>query len=367
MPDIDISQTTTTNMDNSIIDWKVDQEDTDSIDQLNENYYVNKDWKEQYGYYKNVPIAKAKINARARWAIGKGFEASDIIKVILSQIRGIGNESFNSILENQIKTMHIARDSYAEIIRDEDTGIFINLKSLNPGTIRVVSNKKGIIIRYEQLGKVNNKVVAIQTWEPDEILHLCRDRIADNIHGDSMIDAIKKVLDFKEELYENWKKVMQRNVWPLVILEVDTDDTSNLSHLKKQWKDSIDKGEIMLAPKGSVTQLMKSLVTSNNVLNALPTLDYLDGEVDRVSEVPAIISGGAKNVTESSTKIEYLAWQQTVEEDQLYVEEQCTRQLGINIDLVFPASLQNELLSDKQKDVQTGPAQPNELTFGSGQ
>ena len=44
-----------------------------------------------------------------------------------------------------------------------------------------------------------------------------------------------------------------------------------------------------------------------------------------------------------------MAWEQTVELEQLYVEEQILSQLNLEINLEFPASLQNELLSDNRK------------------
>lgn len=366
MAETDLGNVTTTNLDDGVDKWIVDQATTDGPDESKETYYTNSDWSEQYGYYKNVPIARAKINARARWTVGKGFEASDFVMVLLSGVNGIGIDTFNTILENMIRVMHVGGDSFAEIIRDEKTNLIINLKPLDPSSIRIVANRKGIIIRYDKIAKTGKKLIVEQSFQPEEIFHLSRDRVADEIHGQSLVSSIKKVLDFKEELYENWKIVMQRNVWPLSIFEVDHDDTTKLNTLKEQYKEAINKKEVLLVPKGTVIP-QKFGQPPNATLNALPTLEYLDGEVDRISEVPAIISGGAKNVTESSTKIEYLAWQQTVEEDQLYIEEQVSAQLGLTINLVFPASLQNELLSDKQKDVQSAVAQPNELTAGRGQ
>ena len=42
--------------------------------------------------------------------------------------------------------------------------------------------------------------------------------------------------------------------------------------------------------------------------------------------------------------------------------EQIGLQLGIEIKLEFPATLENELLSDKNKDAETGVSQPNDTT-----
>ena len=43
-----------------------------------------------------------------------------------------------------------------------------------------------------------------------------------------------------------------------------------------------------------------------------------------------------------------------MEEDQLYIEEQVGMQLGMEINLIFPASIENSVLSDKAKDGEQG-------------
>jgi len=83
--------------------------------------------------------------------------------------------------------------------------------------------------------------------------------------------------------------------------------------------------------------------------------------------VPQIILGGSGEFTEASAKIAYLAFQQNIEEEQLFIEEQVGLQLGMKIELEFPASLENELLSDNKKDGDMTESKPSETTAGSGQ
>ena len=49
------------------------------------------------------------------------------------------------------------------------------------------------------------------------------------------------------------------------------------------------------------------------------------------------------------------------------MEEQILSQLGLVIELEFPVSLENELLSDEKKDQEPTTVQPNETTAGAGQ
>jgi hypothetical protein len=48
--------------------------------------------------------------------------------------------------------------------------------------------------------------------------------------------------------------------------------------------------------------------------------------------------------------------------EQLYIEEQVLGQLNLEIELTFPASLQNELLSDEAAAPGMQAAQPNDTT-----
>ena len=95
-------------------------------------------------------------------------------------------------------------------------------------------------------------------------------------------------------------------------------------------------------------------------------IQYLDAAFYKAAGVPQFIVGGGTGFTEASEKIAYLAWQQTIEKYQLFVEEQVGMQLGLAIELEFPASLENELLSDNKKDGAQN-IDPSETTAGVGQ
>ena len=59
--------------------------------------------------------------------------------------------------------------------------------------------------------------------------------------------------------------------------------------------------------------------------------------------------------------------EQTIREAQLFLEEQILAQLNLVVEFEFPASLENELISDNNKDAETGATQPNDTTAGSGE
>ena len=107
-------------------------------------------------------------------------------------------------------------------------------------------------------------------------------------------------------------------------------------------------------------------VAPNATLNPMAWINYLDNLLYQVGGVPKIVVGGSSEFTEKAGSIVYLAFQQNVEEHQLFIEEQVLSQLNLVIDLEFPVSLENELLSDEKKDQDPTTVQPNETTAGAG-
>jgi hypothetical protein len=363
MPQTDIGQTNTTSLKTAQPDWSVDAETLDGVQDQKETEYQIPDWSTKFGYYKNIPELQAAIDAKATWTVGKGIKAEAEELFIIKLITGNGTDTFNTILENMIRTYHIAGDAYAEIIKNK-RDMVVNLKPLDPSTVKIVANKEGRVIRYEQTTK-GGKKHATKKFQPEEIFHLSRNRVGDEIHGQSMIDAVESIIQMRNEAMADFKTVLHRNVAPVVIWHLDTDDTTKINAFKAKVEDSRKDVENIFIPKGAVVPEVMS-VAPNATMNPLPWIENLNNYFFQATGVPDIILGGSKALTEASSKIAYLAFQQTIEEEQLYIEEQVLSQLNLLITLEFPASLENELLSDKAKD---GPmnVQPNETTAGVGQ
>ena len=358
MPDTDIGSADYGNFDGTITDWSISPEETDAGQGLSENYYDNDDWSKYLGYYKAIPELAAAIDAKATWTIGKGFKSNDVTTTILDMIKGWGKDSFNTILENAVRTYHIGGDSFIEIIRD-GKGQLVNLKPLDPGIMRIVVNRQGIIIRYEQRTKIGEKL-DVKKFDPDRILHLARNRVADEIHGVSMISAVEDVIKMRQEAMADYKRLLHRNIFPVKIFHLDTDDTAKIAAFKASADKAHTQGENMYIPKGAV-EVENSSVAPNATLNPLPWIQQLNSYFFQATGVPQIIVGGSQEITEASAKISYLAFEQTIEEEQLFLEEQILAQLGIEIELEFPASLQNELLSDSSKSETMKAATPEDV------
>jgi hypothetical protein len=359
MAETNIGAAVASDLKNAIRDYSVASQTLDRAGASQETRWINKDWSKWYGYYKAIPELTAAIDAKATWTIGKGFTSDEVTEMILEAIRGWGKDTFNTILENLVRTYHINGDAYAEIITDDDD-ILINLKPLDPGTMVNITNKKGKLIRYDQI-----TVNGIKEFPVEKIFHLARNRVGDEIHGVSLIEALENVILARNEAMSDWKRVLHRNVDPLWIFHLDTDDETQIAKFKSKQDAARGKGENMYIPKGAVMPELVSIAT-NATLNPLSWIQGLNQYFFQAVGVPDIILGSSTNLTEASAKIAYLAFQQTIEEEQLFIEEQVLQQLNLSINLEFPASLANEMLSDKPKvegneiESETEATEPND-------
>ena len=356
MPETDISKSIASDLAGAMVNFYVSSQTTDAAGDQKETEWISTTWNQNLGYYKTIPELKTAIDTKANWTIGAGIEADEVTTMQLMTIKGNGKDTFSSILKNAIKVKTIDGDSYAEIIIDK-FNTFINLKPLAPDSIRSVWNAQGRIKRYEQINKLTKK--AIKTYKPEEIFHLSRERIADEIHGISVIPAVEWIILARNEAMNDWKRVLHRNVDPLWIFHLDTDDTTQIAAFKTKMDNARKGGENMYIPKGAVVPELVATAT-NASLNPLAWINQLNDYFFQAVNVPQIIIGNAKEFTDASGKIVYLSYEQSVKAEQLYIEEQVLAQLNIEIALTFPASLQNDTISNTPNETTTVEEEPIE-------
>lgn len=346
MAELSINSATYSDMSSRVANIIIETKAIDRAGGQKETRWCNANWGSQLGIYKTIPEFKIALDMRAIWTIGKKIKADPETEVILDHISGWGKDTFRNILKNMITTKRLGEDAYAEIIRDGESGELINLKVIDPSLITKVYDEKGRILRYEQSTKFNK---GIENFKPEEIFHLTNKRIADEIHGTADSDALKSILEANKESFEDVKKVMHRYVKPMMKFILDTDDTIKIDALVKKFDEAVNKGENLYIPKGSVEQELIA-VPANSTLNPMPWREHLRTYFYQVVGMPQIIMGSSGEFTESTAKIAYLAFEQSVEDEQTDIEEQVWDQLGLRIELNFPASLRNELLTDEAKD-----------------
>ena len=305
MPETDIGSTDYGDFKNTITDYSVDSTSLDTSGDQDETTYQNSRWTQQLGYYKKIPEIKSAIDAIAKWTIGKGFESNEITELTLLTLKGWGKGTFNAILANQIKASKIGGDSFAEIIRDEED-VLINLKPLNPETMIIVVDRKGLIKRYEQTDRIKGNET--KKFKVEDIFHLSNGRVGDEIHGISIIDAVENIILARNEAITDYKKLLHRAVYPVKIVHLDTDKPGEISTFKAKFDKAHTQGENIYIPKG-VVEVENSSIAPNSTLNPLPWINQLTQNFYQEVGVPQIIVGGAQEITEASAKIAYLAFE----------------------------------------------------------
>ena len=350
MAQYDISNTTTTDMESEVKDYSVSSQILDEAGVNKESIWDSKNWSEYLGYYKSIPELKKAVDALAAWTVGKGYKGDVETEVTLDIINGWGEDSFQSIMQNMLTVKKINGDAFAQIIRNE--GRLINLKPLNPRNVRIVVDDKGIIIRYDLL---NNKGIPIKPIQTQDMFHICNDRIGNEIHGVSVVEACKWVINARNEAMSDWRRILHRNLAGVRIIEVDEDDDEQIEILSARWAKAIDKGEVLILPKGTASPINTAPpVSPENWIR------YLENFFYQAVGIPKIILGGSQEFTEASSKIGYLTFEQVYMTEQRLLEQDLWNQLAIKIKFERPVSLKDNIVEDEEKNTGQVGVQPNE-------
>ena len=325
--------------------------DWDTAGNTTESSYQNSNWEVQHGAYIAVSEFAGMIDRKAQYVVGKGFKVKKLFKgkteKILAGIRGNGLDTFNMIMYNAVRVYTLGGDFFAEVIRNA-RGELKNLKPLNPSTVKVIATDKGTIQEYLVYHSKDFKAKP-EKFKPEEMFHLAYNRMADQIHGQGVTDKLAPVIRMRREAMNDIRVVFHRYVKPLWIFAVDTDDTDEIKAFKGKIDSTIEKAENLVIPKGTVDKFTSLSIPQFSTLDPIPWLDLLQKEFLKAEGVPGVVMG-ISGGTESESKMLYLGWQQVVEFNQMFLQEQIKSQLGIEIEFEFPANIAPELATDTKKD-----------------
>jgi len=363
MPRLAIDNAVSSSMEN----WsetEIPAKNTDGISDTKETEYTNPDFTKYWGMFTDHPELKTAILMKAIWNVGKGYTSDIGTEKKLDLINGIGKDTFNDILFNMEVIRYVNGDSYAEIMRGDD-GTLINLKTLDPSTIKIIFDEKGIIERYEQTAKLGDSKKVINKWKPQEIFHLSNNRLADQIHGISVIDSLDNTLLAEVESFNDGRKVMHRQAKPFIIFKLKTDDKPTIDALVAKINKLREQGEDLFIPDDE--NILSYEVVQVNISNMiLAWRQDVTNRFYRALGLPLVLFGTVGS-TESGGKMEVFAHEQVFNHDQIFLEKQIWNQLGIKIDLVSPTSLGQNLQGDEAKDGDQGlEIQPNDTEAGVG-
>ena len=361
LPTLNIGNATASNLSTVVQDVSVTPLQQDSALNQEETIWQNQDWTKYWGYFNDVPEFHSAMLMKAIWNVGKGYTADAETSVILDHISGWGKDTFEDILFNMDLVRRVGGDSFCEQMRDEDSGLLVNLKPLDPGSMRIHLNKEGIITGYSQIKN------GVETkFKPEEIFHLSHHRLADQIHGISDCRAIEKTLLAEFENFDDMKKIMHRQAKPMIMFKLKTDNTAKIAAFIAKMDAATNKGENIYIPDDE-NILSWEVIQIDVTSTIMAWRADIRNKFYQAVGLPLILFGSAGS-TESGGKIEYLAHQTVFEHEQRYLEKQIWNQLNLKIDLVPPTSLLENLQTDESKDANQGmEMQPNDVTAGSGE
>ena len=357
MADLNPSKSTTTSL-NTIQGYTVSAKPLDYSEGDNETYWYFSNTSTYFGYYKQIPELKKALDALAMWTAGKGYTTRDALtKIDLDRIQGWGEDTMDSILENMIIVKKLIGDAFAEIIRDPKTGRLINLKPISPERVRLVIDDNGLIKRYDVL-------TLKKAWKEiprKNMLHLCNDRVGDEIHGTSVIEACKWVIEARNEAMDTYRKILRRSL-ALGVLYIDSDDAATITSVMAKVRTAVDKGEMLVLPM-KTADIKDSAVS---VKDFLSWISYLENFFYQAVGIPKIILGGSQEFTEASSKVGYLTFEQVYMSEQRKLEQDLWNQVGIFVKFERPISLKDEMAQSEAKNTGQVGFQPNDTVAGSG-
>jgi len=339
MAEYDIGQTSRTDLTSTVTNFNIDSVSPDRV-MSGETVWDFPDADQNLGYYKSVPELKKAIDALAMWTTGRGYEADEKTKLTLGILRGWGEDNFLTIVRNLLVQKKVFGDCFAEIIRGKN-GRLLNLKPLYPGDMRIVVDDEGIISHYEQrVGKDTMKL------KVEQIFHSSNDRIANEIHGTSVIECVKWIIDAMNEAMRDHRQVIHRNLIPVRIIEVDTEDTAKRDLLIAEYENAIKKGEVLVIPKGTVEMKNETV----QIQDPIKWISYLENRFYLAVGVPRVVLGGSSDHTEAASKVDYLTFEEVYNREHEEFESDFLNQIGLTIKFNKPASLQEPLASSEEKN-----------------
>lgn len=324
--------------------------------------WQNTNWSKYWAYFNNIPELKQAVLMKALWVCGKGYSTFDSrTKVILDHVSGWGKDNFRTVLFNLLVQCYLAGDSFAEVIRDEK-GVILNIKPLDPGSIIICVDGKGVIKEYRQTAYTGKTI----TFKPEEIFHLSNNRIGGQIHGVSDIIAMEKTILAEYESFEDTKSVMHRFAKPLIMFKLGTDDPTTIANFANKMDAAIAANHNNIYLPDDKNTVSYEVVNINVSDLILAWRESITRKFYRALGLPLILFGSSTG-TESASKIEYLAHEEIFSHNQLFVEDNIWNQLYLKIKLNSPVTLLENLQQDESKDANQGmEIQPADLTAGRG-
>jgi hypothetical protein len=349
MADLNLSRATTTNI--SVPDFIVSSKTLDTTNADGETFWYFSDAPQNMGYYSEIPEINSAANTLSTWSTSRGWitENKDMTRT-LEGLDGMGKDTFETIMWNHLVMKFIVGDAFAEIKRG-DQGQLVNLIPISPERVRIVFTKSGRIKRYDSWN--GSKWKQIQTHN---MLHSQNKRLGDQLHGTSQIDAVKWIIDARNEaLITN--RVIEKRGRALGIAYYKTNNEGKITYANEQIEKACENGQMLGLPEG--TAEIKEFPTKP-LSERMDWIRYLETFFYQVFGVPRSIAT-SDGTSEVGGINGHLIFEPIYAKEQMELERDLWNQVAIKVKFNRPPSLAPKTQEDAEKNAGQTNIQPAEV------
>jgi len=349
MAEFDLNKSTTTNI--SVPDFIVNSKTLDTTNGEEETYWYFSNATQNIGYYSEIPEINSAANTLSTWATSRGYTTSNKrLELDLKAITGMGKDSFETIMWQHLVMKFVVGDSFAEIKRNKDARL-INLIPISPERVRIVFNKNGTIKRYDVWNSSEWREIPV-----NKMLHSSNKRLGDQLHGTSQIDAVKWIIDARNEaLITN--RMIEKRGRALGIVYYQTNNSGKISYANKQIEEGIRSGQMIGLPEGTARI---DDFPSKPLNERMEWIRYLETFFYQVFGVPRSIAT-SDGTSEVGGINGHLIFEPIYAKEQLELEKDLWNQVGIKIKFNRPPSLAPKTQENADKNTGQTSIQPSEI------
>jgi len=365
----DPTQARTTDYDNSTTSYTAGEEpwnkNLDGYEipgQETESIHYLCDWTKWHGFYRKIPELRSNIDIECRWIIGKKITFKNkAAKDASKRIKGKGKETLRQIFYNLKKVSKICGDGYAWCPRDK-AGRLKNIKILDSGTMEIRADKYGIVYEYAQVAikghgghhqvgsGIKGEKETLETFKPEEILHIRNEAIGDEIHGIPEPEKLLDIIKMRHQGMSDNSVIFHRYGKPTYFFEANTDDETDLAAIRDKL-DKVKKNfEDAVFPKGTLEKIERVATPQYSSLDPIPWLTHLRSYFTESSGVPELVKGKSDEVSLAAGKLNFVSFKEKIIMQQLEYEEDILNQIGLDIKLEDPIQIDLEI-SREQEDM----------------
>lgn len=346
-----ISSATTTNFTGKVPDFIVEAQALDAASQTEDDYkWYFSEATQNFGYYFSIPEIYSAANALATWSVGRGWGTEDKkLQAELEHVTGMGKSTFEQIVWQHIVTKLIVGDAFIEFKKKD--GVIINMIPISPERVRIVYGKNGLIKHYDSWNGSEWKTIS-----KENMLHSSNKRIADQVHGTSQIDAAKKVIDARNEAFEDERTIKHRDK-ALGIAYYKTSNTGKIAYANQQIEKAVKNGEMLGLPEDTAKI---EPYPSRSSEDRTGWISYLENFFYQIFGVPRSIAS-SDGTSEVGGKMGHVIFEPIYVKEQKDLEGDLLLQQSIKVIFNRPPSLAGLQQETEQKNSGQLNIQPNDV------